>query len=118
MRYSHENRTLCLYQKYGDDFVAGDAKLPNGRMTEFCHDLEREGLLLGNFNWHLWYPASHLLDNPAAIVTASFNQCQILLCAMLRLERFSPGVLENMRRRGVLLAILARLYTLTLSQAV
>ncbi|BDA61012.1 hypothetical protein NUITMVS1_24750 [Shewanella xiamenensis] len=52
------------------------------------------------------------MDKPAYIGDASVAQCRLLLTAMTRLEVFSPGVLENMRRQGVLLAIMERLQCL------
>ncbi|MGX7652467.1 DUF6508 domain-containing protein [Shewanella putrefaciens] len=106
-------KTDCgLYTKYLKDFTAGDVILSHERMLEFIHDLKTQGWLLANFTWDYWYNNSYLVDKPAYIRDASISQCKLLLTAMTRLEVFSPGVLENMRRQGVLLAIVERLQSL------
>ena len=110
-------QTFGLYQKYATDFTPGDHVLPHSRLNEFCEEVEKFDLLMGNFEWGTWYQSSYLVDKPAYIVDATLKECQLLLTAMLRLERFSPGVLENMRRQGVLLAILERLQCLFLKHA-
>ena len=104
-----------LYTKYLKDFTAGDASLHRDRMLEFISDLTAQGWLLANFTWDYWYNNSYLVDKPAYIRDASVAQCRLLLTAMTRLEVFSPGVLENMRRQGVLLAIMERLQCLEAS---
>ncbi|MGI2214092.1 DUF6508 domain-containing protein [Shewanella oncorhynchi] len=101
-----------LYTKYLKDFTAGDVILSHERMLEFINDLTTQGWLLANFTWDYWYNNSYLVDKPAYIRDASIAQCKLLLTAMTRLEVFSPGVLENMRRQGVLLAIVERLQSL------
>ncbi|MGI1943661.1 DUF6508 domain-containing protein [Shewanella sp. MF08487] len=101
-----------LYTKYRQDFTAGDANISHGRMLEFIHDLTTQGWLLVNFNWDYWYNNSYLVAKPDYIRDATIVQCQLLLTAMTRLEAFSPGVLENMRRQGILLAIIERLQSL------
>ncbi|MFB2718517.1 DUF6508 domain-containing protein [Shewanella xiamenensis] len=101
-----------LYTKYLKDFTVGDAILHRDRMLEFINDLTTQGWLLANFTWDYWYNNSYLVDKPAYIQEASVTQCRLLLTAMTRLEVFSPGVLENMRRQGVLLAIMERLQCL------
>ena len=106
-----------LYTKYCQDFTAGEANVSHGRMLEFIHDLTTEGWLLGNFNWDYWYNNSYLVAKPDYIRDATIAQCQLLLTAMTRLEVFSPGVLENMRRQGILLAIVERLQNLNVSKS-
>lgn len=101
-----------LYTKYLKDFTAGDVSLHRDRMLEFISDLTSQGWLLANFTWDYWYNNSYLVDKPAYIRDASVAQCRLLLTAMTRLEVFSPGVLENMRRQGILLAIMERLQCL------
>ena len=106
-----------LHTKYVKDFTAGDSILDHGRMREFIQDLTTQGWLLANFSWDYWYNNSYLVEKPAYIREASRAQCQLLLTAMTRLEVFSPGVLENMRRQGVLLAIIDRLQSLALPKS-
>lgn len=53
-----------------------------------------------------------MVDRPEYIADASLYECRLLLSAMVRLERFSPGVLQNMRRQGVMLALLERMQQL------
>lgn len=108
-----EMTTNCgLYTKYLKDFTAGDVSIHRERMLEFISDLTSQGWLLANFTWDYWYNNSYLVDKPAYIQEASVTQCRLLLTAMTRLEVFSPGVLENMRRQGVLFAIMERLQRL------
>lgn len=109
---------FCLYQKYVSDFEKGDHPVCKYKLLEFCQELEALGLLLSQFDWTYWYSSCHLVDKPDYILDATYKECQFLLTAMVRLERFSPGVLENMRRQGVLLAIIERLQALTLKHAI
>lgn len=106
-----------LYTKYLKDFTAGDVNLSHERMLEFINDLTTQGWLLANFTWDYWYNNSYLVDKPAYIREASIAQCKLLLTAMTRLEVFSPGVLENMRRQGILLAIVERLQSLNVPKS-
>ncbi|MGR3971655.1 DUF6508 domain-containing protein [Shewanella sp. 1180_01] len=106
-----------LYNKYLKDFTAGDVILSHERMLEFINDLTTQGWLLANFTWDYWYNNSYLVDKPAYIREASIAQCKLLLTAMTRLEVFSPGVLENMRRQGILLAIVERLQSLNVPKS-
>lgn len=106
-----------LYTKYLKDLTAGDVSLHHDRMLEFINDLTTQGWLLANFTWDYWYNNSYLVDKPAYIRDASIAQCKLLLTAMTRLEVFSPGVLENMRRQGILLAIVERLQSLNVSKS-
>ncbi|EGT3628651.1 hypothetical protein FAP94_20075 [Morganella morganii] len=106
-----------LYTKYLKDFTAGDVILSHERMLEFINDLTTQGWLLANFTWDYWYNNSYLVDKPAYIREASIAQCKLLLTAMTRLEVFSPGVLENMRRQGILLAIVERLQSLNVPKS-
>ncbi|EGM69704.1 hypothetical protein SOHN41_02316 [Shewanella sp. HN-41] len=106
-----------LYAKYLKDLTAGDVSLHHDRMLEFINDLTTQGWLLANFTWDYWYNNSYLVDKPAYIRDASIAQCKLLLTAMTRLEVFSPGVLENMRRQGILLAIVERLQSLNVSKS-
>ncbi|GIU35931.1 MAG: hypothetical protein KJ856_21940 [Gammaproteobacteria bacterium] len=106
-----------LYTKYLKDFTAGDVILSHERMLEFINDLTTQGWLLANFTWDYWYNNSYLVDKPAYIRDASIAQCKLLLTAMTRLEVFSPGVLENMRRQGILLAIVERLQSLNVPKS-
>jgi len=110
--------SVCgLYTKYLKDFTAGDVILSHERMLEFINDLTTQGWLLANFTWDYWYNNSYLVDKPAYIREASIAQCKLLLTAMTRLEVFSPGVLENMRRQGILLAIVERLQSLNVPKS-
>ncbi|MEI8603127.1 DUF6508 domain-containing protein [Shewanella sp. PP-Sp27a-2] len=106
-----------LYTKYLKDFTAGDVILSHERMLEFINDLTTQGWLLANFTWDYWYNNSYLVDKPAYIREASIAQCKLLLTAMTRLEVFSSGVLENMRRQGILLAIVERLQSLNVPKS-
>ncbi|MCL1091779.1 DUF6508 domain-containing protein [Shewanella profunda] len=111
-------KTDCgLYTKYLKDFSAGEVILSHERMLEFVNDLKTQGWLLANFTWDYWYNNSYLVDKPAYIRDASIAQCKLLLTAMTRLEVFSPGVLENMRRQGILLAIVERLQNLNVPKS-
>ncbi|TVP12805.1 DUF6508 domain-containing protein [Shewanella sp. KCT] len=102
-----------LYSQYATQFARGDQASSQLTMQGFVEQLAQQGLLLDTLNWQEWYQNAHLVDKPDYIREASFYQCRLLLTAMSRLERFSRGVLENMRRQGVLLAILERLNVLT-----
>ncbi|QDF75145.1 MULTISPECIES: DUF6508 domain-containing protein [Shewanella] len=102
-----------LYSQYATQFARGEQTNNHFSMKAFVEQLANQGLLLERLNWHEWYQNAHLVDKPDYIKEASFYQCRLLLTAMSRLEGFSRGVLENMRRQGVLLAILERLNALT-----
>ncbi|GGI76615.1 DUF6508 domain-containing protein [Shewanella gelidii] len=109
--YLEQTRQLFLNQ-YIDEFRSGNNIVAQGRIQDFIEDVAQEGLLLTQFDWADWYQNSHLVDRPEYIASASRYECMLLLTAMTRLERFSPGVLDNMRRKGVLIAIIERLQTL------
>lgn len=98
----------ALFSQYFKDFTCGETHVSASRMAEFMADLDTYGLLLANFSWKDWYHHSHLVDRPEYIAQATAYECMLLLTAMTRLEKFSPGVMENMRRQGVLHAILQR----------
>ncbi|BAJ02584.1 DUF6508 domain-containing protein [Shewanella violacea] len=108
MKLSVSNHTSDLYAKYVNVLACGDKPISVGKLHEFTDDLAKSQLLLQDFNWDDWYLNSHLVDRPEYIADASLHECQLLLTAMTRLERFSPGVMDNMRRQGVLIAILER----------
>ncbi|MCL1137096.1 DUF6508 domain-containing protein [Shewanella pneumatophori] len=105
-----------LYAKYVADLKLGNHIVSDMRLQEFVADLEQCGMLLDEFDWDEWYQNSHMLDRPEYIGDASMYECQLLLTAMARIDRFSPGVLSNMRRQGVLLAIIERFQTLHFKQ--
>ncbi|RTR32105.1 DUF6508 domain-containing protein [Shewanella atlantica] len=100
--------TSSLYAKYVNDLACGERPISVCRIQEFTDDLAKSSMLLSEFQWDDWYHNSHLVDRPEYIADATLHECKLLLTAMTRLERFSPGVLDNMRRRGVLLAIIER----------
>ncbi|ACA86218.1 DUF6508 domain-containing protein [Shewanella woodyi] len=108
------NHTSALYAKYVSDLACGERALSVFKMHEFIDELAENSLLLTDFNWDDWYHNSHLVDRPEYIADASLHECQLLLTAMTRLEQFSPGVMDNMRRSGVLLAIMERFNCLSL----
>ena len=107
-----------LYTQYANDLKLGEHFVSDKRLQEFVTDLETSGILLGQFNWDEWYQNSHLVDRPEYIADASFYECQLLLTAMARIDRFSPGILSNMRCQGVLIAILQRFQTLHYKEAI
>lgn len=102
------------YTKYVSDLACGEHVNSGRKLHEFIEELSEYRLLLTNFDWDDWYHNSHLVDRPEYIADASLYECQLLLTAMTRLEQFSPGVMDNMRRRGVLLAILERFNCISL----
>ncbi|CAM4111757.1 DUF6508 domain-containing protein [Shewanella aquimarina] len=102
-----------LYAQYAAQFACGERASNQMTMQAFVEQLAKQGVLLDTLNWQEWYQNAHLVDKPDYIREASLYQCRLLLTAMSRLERFSRGVLENMRRQGVLLAILERLNVLS-----
>ncbi|WP_281213380.1 DUF6508 domain-containing protein [Shewanella insulae] len=104
-----------LYSQYAKQFALGEPKSDQMTMQGFMKQLAERGLLFENLSWQEWYRHVHLVDKPDYIREASFYQCKLLLTAMSRLEQFSRGVMENMRRQGVLLAILERLNVLARS---
>ena len=108
MKLSVSNHTSNLYAKYVNILACGDKPISVCKLQEFTQDLAKSQLLLNDFKWDDWYQNSHLVDRPEYIADASLHDCQLLLTAMTRLERYSPGVMDNMRRQGVLIAILER----------
>lgn len=109
--YLNQQVSSSLSQ-YIEDFSGGDRIVNHNRILEFVKDVASAGLILKNFQWSDWYHNSHLVDRPEYIIDATEYECMLLLTAMTRLEKFSPGVLDNMRRKGVLLAIIERLQSL------
>nr|WP_220768757.1 DUF6508 domain-containing protein [Shewanella sp. MBTL60-007] len=107
-----------LYSKYVSDLKLGEHHVSDKRLQEFVADLNKAGLLLESFNWSEWYQNSYMVDRPEYIADASFYECQLLLTAMARIDRFSPGILSNMRCQGVLIAILDRFQSLYYQKAV
>lgn len=107
-----------LYAKYVSDLKLGDHYVSDIRLQEFVTDLNKADILLESFNWDEWYQNSHMVDRPEYIADASFYECQLLLTAMARIDRFSPGILSNMRCQGVLIAILERFQSLYYQKAV
>ncbi|WP_076409423.1 DUF6508 domain-containing protein [Shewanella sp. UCD-KL12] len=101
--------TSNLYTKYVGNFACGEKPVSVCKLQEFLADLSKSELLLTDFKWDEWYHNSHLVDRPEYIADASLYECQLLLTAMVRLEKFSPGVMDNMRRQGVVIAILERI---------
>ncbi|QSX28688.1 hypothetical protein JYB88_10355 [Shewanella cyperi] len=95
-----------------DALAAGEHGCEPGLLRQVVELLERTGILIEEFDWQDWYRNQHLLDCPERIAAANAQQCRQLLSALARLERYSHGVLAHMRRRGVLLALLERLWQL------
>ncbi|GIU47043.1 hypothetical protein TUM4438_24830 [Shewanella sairae] len=112
-----QNFTARLYTQYINDLKLTSRFVSDTRLHELFADLDAAGVLLADFNWDEWYQNSHMVDRPEYIGDASFYECQLLLTAMARIDRFSPGVLSNMRRQGVLLAIIERFQTLYYQKA-
>ncbi|MCL1145839.1 DUF6508 domain-containing protein [Shewanella sp. 10N.261.52.F9] len=108
--------TPNLYAKYASDLKLDNQNVSDMRLQEFVTDLDRCGMLLDEFEWDEWYQNSHMVDRPEYIGDASIYECQLLLTAMSRIDRFSPGILSNMRRQGVLLAIIERFQILHYKQ--
>ncbi|QQX82133.1 hypothetical protein JK628_10155 [Shewanella sp. KX20019] len=102
-----------LYKEYANDLLIGNHFVSDKRLQDFVADLAREGLLLESFKWDEWYNNSYMVDRPEYIADATLYECQLLVTAMARLDRFSPGVLSNMRRQGVLNAIAKRFKVLS-----
>ncbi|WP_345888207.1 DUF6508 domain-containing protein [Shewanella algae] len=100
------------YQTYRHDFARGEQDYNPATVHKFVAEMKRQGMLLNEFSWDDWYQNSHMVDRPEYIADASLYECRLLLSAMVRLERFSPGVLQNMRRQGVMLALLQRMQQL------
>ncbi|QLE85316.1 hypothetical protein FLM48_09595 [Shewanella sp. Scap07] len=107
-----------LYSRYADLFLQGDKPVCVSQFQQFVAELEQQGVLLPHLNWDEWYEHSHFVDRPDYIADATWYQCQLLLTAMARLEKFSPGVIDNYRRQGVLIAIVSRMQTLAMGVAV
>ncbi|WP_028766919.1 MULTISPECIES: DUF6508 domain-containing protein [Shewanella] len=101
-----------LYANYAADLKLANHQVSDLRLQEFVVDIEQCGLMLTQFNWDDWYQNSHLIERPEYIADASLYECRLLLTAMARIDRFSPGILSNMRRKGVLIAIVERLQAL------
>lgn len=108
-----QSHTTGLYKEYAQDLVIGNHFVSDKRLQEFVADLDRDGLLLESFKWDEWYNKSYMVDRPEYIADATLYECQLLVTAMSRLDRFSPGVLSNMRQQGVLNAIVERFRTLS-----
>ncbi|ABV37292.1 conserved hypothetical protein [Shewanella sediminis HAW-EB3] len=108
MNHQFLKHTSSLYAKYVNDLACGERPISVCRINEFMDDLAKSSMLLSEFKWADWYQNSHLVDRPEYIADATLHECKLLLTAMTRLERFSPGVMDNMRRQGVLLAIIER----------
>jgi hypothetical protein len=104
----------AFYTKYASDLACSERALSIWKVNDFIDELADNSLLLTDFSWDDWYSNSHLVDKPQYIASASLHECQLLLTAITRLERLSPGVLDNMRRSGVLLAILERFNNISL----
>ncbi|MGS0680734.1 DUF6508 domain-containing protein [Shewanella sp. 125m-7] len=107
-----------LYAKYVGDLKLSNHFVSDKRLQEFVADLDQSGMLLDEFNWSEWYDNSYMVDRPEYIGDASLYECRLLLTAMARIDKFSPGVLSNMRRQGVLFAIIERFQTLKCQEAV
>ncbi len=101
-------KSQVAFSQYFKEFTCGENRVSANRMAQFIDDLHHHGLILKQFSWSDWYHHSHLVDRPEYIADATAHECMLLLTAMTRLEKFSPGVMENMRRQGVLHAILQR----------
>lgn len=101
-----------LYSQYADDLKPDNQLVSDRRLQEFVIEMDSKGMLLDEFDWDEWYQNSHMLERPEYIGDASVYECQLLLTAMARIDRFSPGILSNMRRKGVLIAIVERLQEL------
>ncbi|MFT5788313.1 MAG: hypothetical protein ACI8SJ_000416 [Shewanella sp.] len=108
-----QSHVAGLYNEYAKDLVIGNHVVSDKRLQDFVADLGREGLLLESFKWDEWYNNSYMVDRPEYIADATLYECQLLVTAMSRLDRFSPGVLSNMRRQGVLNAIAERFKVLS-----
>ncbi|QFU22418.1 hypothetical protein FM038_009800 [Shewanella eurypsychrophilus] len=108
MKQLFTHQTSNLYAKYVNILACGEKPISVCKIQEFTDDLAKSHLLLSDFKWDEWYQNSHLVDRPDYIADATLHECQLLLTAMTRLECFSPGVMDNMRRQGVLIAILER----------
>lgn len=106
-----------LYQPYLAWLAAGEHEQASGDTKAFIDQLRRAKLELDDFDWKAWYDRTHLVDKPDYLAQASLLDCRVIISAMLRLERFSPGVVENLRRQGVLCALMARLDTLLQPEA-
>ncbi|WP_372870144.1 DUF6508 domain-containing protein [Shewanella sp.] len=98
-----------LYRPFLPWLAAGEHDLSCEDASAFHTKLKASRLELAAFDWKDWYERTHLVDKPAYLETASVHDCRVIISAMLRLERFSPGVMENLRRQGVLCALMARL---------
>lgn len=109
MRLEFNSNGFGLYRPFLSWLAAGEHELSGGDASAFLSALRASSLELVGFDWKDWYERTHLVDNPTYLETASLHDCRVILSAMLRLERFSPGVVENLRRQGVLCALMARL---------
>ncbi|GIU34842.1 hypothetical protein TUM3794_01740 [Shewanella colwelliana] len=107
-----------INSQYRTKLTPGEHLVLAEHLYGFMEAMDHNGLLLAQLNWDEWYQHSYLVDRPDYIGDASFYECQLLLTAMARLEPFSPGVLNNMRRQGVLIAIVDRLTQLSYQVAV
>lgn len=100
--------TSFFYERFGNCLKkSGSEFLCNKK--DFEKELESRDLLLISFRWEDWYNHSHFIDRTDYISDATLFECQLILTAIIRLERFSPKTLDNMRRLGVLKAVMDRL---------
>lgn len=109
MRLELNRDGFGLYRPFMSWLAAGEHELSGADAGEFISALKASSLEQVGFDWKDWYERTHLVDKPAYLEQASLHDCRVILSAMLRLERFSPGVVENLRRQGVLCALMARL---------
>ncbi|MPY21368.1 hypothetical protein FM037_19390 [Shewanella psychropiezotolerans] len=100
--------TSFIHERFGSCLEkSGSSLLCNKK--NFEKELENRNLLLISFRWEDWYNYSHFIDRPDYISDSTIFECQLILTAIIRLERFSPKTLDNMRQLGVLKAVMDRL---------
>ena len=100
--------TSFIYERFGNCLEESGSKFLCNK-KDFEKELESRNLLLISFRWEDWYNYSHLIDRPDYISDATIFECQLILTAIIRLERFSPKTLDNMRQLGVIKAVMDRL---------
>ena len=97
-----------FYATFGNCLeTSGSSLLCNKK--HFEKELESRNFLLVSFRWEDWYNHSHFIDRTDYISDATLFECQLILTAIIRLERFSPKTLDNMRQLGVIKAVMDRL---------
>lgn len=106
----------------GEELQPGVFSLPTAELSDdalaFIRCLYDQQVVAG-FDWSGWLDEGgrQLAEDPERLVTASLEECRMLLTAHVRADRFMDGHLLAVLTNGHLLAILDRIGELTESEA-